>query len=190
MTTNFPVPDVYGYLPASDKAAKTECIFVEFVRGAMSGWSWGDRILVLGYCRTLGDSLECSKRRTRPRSALSSWGTRWSGRRGGGRSARGRRRRCGLCRKRSRAALVKSVTPRAGVSGNSCGRGMRSKQGSIRTPGGQRTKWARWWTCVGLWTGGGEGRRGYGVRRRRIFVAKTPAGGGRRVVRQSRETCV
>ncbi|KAH8104316.1 hypothetical protein DFH11DRAFT_1551012 [Phellopilus nigrolimitatus] len=32
-SSGLPVPEVYGYSPASDNAAKTECFFMEFMRG-------------------------------------------------------------------------------------------------------------------------------------------------------------
>lgn len=41
-SSGLPVPEVYGYSPSSDNAAKTEYIFMEFVRGTDLGGVWMD----------------------------------------------------------------------------------------------------------------------------------------------------
>lgn len=48
-SSGMPIPDVYGYAPTSDNAAKTEYIFMEFVRGTKLSDVWlelGDADLV------------------------------------------------------------------------------------------------------------------------------------------------
>jgi hypothetical protein len=41
-STGLPIPQVYGYSPAPDNAAKTEYIFMEFIRGVKLDDVWGD----------------------------------------------------------------------------------------------------------------------------------------------------
>ena len=38
--SGLPVPQVYGYSAVSDNASKTECIFMEFVRGTKLSDVW------------------------------------------------------------------------------------------------------------------------------------------------------
>ena len=55
------VPQVYGYSPASDNMAKTEYIFMEYIRGTKLsdvGWSWGNRILFQSCVNLFNSSLD------------------------------------------------------------------------------------------------------------------------------------
>ncbi len=53
-----PVPQVYGYSPSSDNVVKTKYIFMEFMRGAMYGWSRGNWISFQSYANLLNLSLK------------------------------------------------------------------------------------------------------------------------------------
>jgi hypothetical protein len=41
-TSKIPVPEVYGYAPASDNAAETPYIFMEYIRGTNLGSVWSE----------------------------------------------------------------------------------------------------------------------------------------------------
>jgi aminoglycoside phosphotransferase (APT) family kinase protein len=53
-SSGLPIPEVYGYSPTSDNAAKTEYIFMEFVRGTKLSDVWlelGDSDIVSVLCQ-------------------------------------------------------------------------------------------------------------------------------------------
>ena len=50
LSSGLPVPEFYGYSPSSDNAAKTEYIFMEFMRGTKLSDVWMERTKAWSSC--------------------------------------------------------------------------------------------------------------------------------------------
>ena len=58
-SSGLPIPQVYGYLPASDNMAKTKYIFMEFIRGMKLSDVWLELGLVTGWVNPHGLWVGC-----------------------------------------------------------------------------------------------------------------------------------